>query len=52
MKCLVNDIDIRLKKDKINTSLSFDFPKSRVGNKLLDIYRMKKEIDSKNILHN
>ena len=31
--------------------MALDFPKSRVGNKLVDIYRLKKEIDTKNILH-
>ena len=43
----VNDIVLIKKKDKIEEFEVLDFPKSRVGNKLVDLYRMKKVIDSK-----
>lgn len=49
---LVNDIISIKNKDKIYKLIVLDFPKSRVGSKLVDIYRMRKEIDSKKILHN
>ena len=48
---LVNDVIEIKKKDKIDKFKALDFPKSRVGNKLVDIYRLKKEINTKNILH-
>jgi len=49
---LVND-KISIKKiDKIYKFMVLDFPKSRVGNKLVDIYRVKKDVDSKNKINN
>ena len=47
---LVNDVIEVKKKDKIDKFKALDFPKSRVGNKLVDIYRQK-EINTKNKLH-
>ena len=45
---LIND-EISIKKnDNIYKFIVLNFPKSRVGNKLVDIYRIKKEVDSKN----
>lgn len=45
---LVND-EVRIRKNG-NTYkfLVLNFPKSRVGSKLVDMYRTKKEVDSKN----
>ena len=45
---LINDIIVIKKKDSVYKFVVLDFPNSRVGNKLVDLYRMKKEIDSKN----
>ena len=49
---LVNDKISIKKKDNIYKFIVLDFPKSRVGNKLVDIYRVKKEVDSENKVHN
>ena len=49
---LVNDKISIKKNDKIYRFMALDFPKSRVGNKLVDIYRVKKEVDSKNKIRN
>tara|TARA_Y100000768_G_scaffold384544_1_gene368797 strand:- start:955 stop:1305 length:351 start_codon:yes stop_codon:yes gene_type:complete len=49
---LIND-EISIKKsDNIYKFIVLNFPKSRVGNKLVDIYRIKKEVESKNKIHN
>ena len=45
---LINDVISIKNKDKMYKFIVLDFPKSRVGNKLVDLYRMKKEITSKN----
>ena len=45
---LVNDKISIKKNDKIDNFIVLDFPKSRVGSKLVHIYRMKKEVDYKN----
>ena len=45
---LVND-EVSIKKNgKTYKFLVLNFPKSRVGSKLVDMYRTKKEVDSKN----
>ena len=49
---LVNDKISIKKNDNIYKFIVLDFPKSRVGNKLVDIYRVKKEVDSENKVHN
>ena len=49
---LVNDKISIKKKDNIYKFIVLDFPKSRVGNKLVDIYRVKKEVDSKKEVYN
>jgi len=45
---LTNDIITIKNKDAIYKFIVLDFPKSRVGSKLVDLYRMKKEINSRN----
>ncbi len=45
---LVDDFISIKNKDKLHKFIVLGFPKSRVGNKLVDLYRMKKEIDEKN----
>ena len=48
---LISD-EISVKKnDNTYKFIVLNFPKSRVGNKLVDIYRIKKEVDSKNRIH-
>lgn len=44
---LINDIITIKNKDTIYKFIVLDFPKSRVGSKLVDLYRMKKEINSR-----
>ncbi len=39
---LVDDVIILKKKDVVEKFIVLDFPKSRVGPKLVDMYRMKK----------
>ena len=43
---LINDIITIKNKDATYKFIVLDFPKSRVGSKLVDLYRMKKEINS------
>ena len=45
---LINDIITIKNKDVTYKFIVLDFPKSRVGSKLVDLYRIKKEINSKN----
>ena len=45
---LINDIITIKNKDATYKFIVLDFPKSRVGSKLVDLYRMKKEVNSKN----
>ena len=45
---LINDIITIKNKDATYKFIVLDFPKSRVGSKLVDLYRIKKEINSKN----
>ena len=45
---LINDIITIKNKDATYKFIVLDFPKSRVGSKLADLYRMKKEINSRN----
>ncbi len=45
---LVNDIISIKKKNQLEKFTVLDFPKSRVGNKIVDLYRMKKVEESKN----
>ena len=45
---LINDVITIKNKDATYKFIVLDFPKSRVGSKLVDLYRMKKEINSKN----
>ena len=45
---LIDDVISIKQKDQLFKFIVLDFPKSRIGNKLVDLYRMKKEIDSKN----
>ena len=47
---LINDIITIKNKDATYKFIVLDFPKSRVGSKLVDLYRMKKEINSRNIV--
>ena len=49
---LVNDKISIKKNDNTHEFIVLDFPRSRVSNKLVDIYRLKKEVDSKNKIHN
>ena len=44
---LINDTITIKNKDTIYKFIVLDFPKSRVGSKLVDLYRMKKEINSR-----
>jgi|TARA_B100000900_G_scaffold200655_1_gene170135 ribosome-associated heat shock protein Hsp15 len=48
---LINDTISVKRRDKVDKFIVLDFPKSRVGNKLVDLYRMKKETDFKNKLN-
>jgi len=45
---LINDIITIKNKDTTHKFIVIDFPKSRVGGKLVDLYRMKKEVNSRN----
>ena len=49
---LVNDIIEIKNKDKVYQLTVLDFPKSRVGTKLVDMYRMIRDVKSKKIAHN